>query len=189
MKVQIHFHFHHTRHWLLLRHKFQPHTKSDIEYNNANKFIYSVLVIKVHTNTGKAALQMLESTQNGYKTFSKIKEFNQDNTDMKTTYTTDDNMEKYPHISFTSNETWDPTAFDDPGEFDNAPLDMVTNLSTPIVNDYEDPLVDHSSQVCWKAHIANKASDLDKLQLCLGWSPLDRVKRTLDATTQYSRAV
>ena len=115
--------------------------------------------------------------------------FHSGNTYMKTSYPTDDNMDQYPHVIFTSDETWDPTAFDDPSDFDNDLLDSEIYLSTPLINDYGELIVDHCSQVCCKAHIANKAPDFVKLQPYLGWSPLDHVKRTLNTTTQYARAV
>ena len=49
---------------------FTPIDENDVEYKDANRFIYSVLVVKVHTNTGKTALRMYESSQNGYKVFA-----------------------------------------------------------------------------------------------------------------------
>ena len=55
-----------------------PNNDDNTEYNDANCFIYSVLVVKVHTNTGKAALCLYEDTQNGQKTFVTMQQVDED---------------------------------------------------------------------------------------------------------------
>ena len=102
---------------------------------------------------------------------------------MKTPYPTDDNMDAYPHIIFTSNEPWDPTVYYHPSDFDEDPLNCKTDLSTPEVTRYGENIVDLCACICYKSHVANQHPDIDQLHPYLRWTPFEHVKHTLDATT------
>ena len=66
---------------------------------------------------------------------------------MQAEYPTDDNMDNYPHIIFTSDTHWDPSAYDNPAIYDP---DGEVDLSTPVVNDYGELVVAHvtTNDVC-----------------------------------------
>ena len=92
----------------------------------------------------------------------------------------DSELDDYPHVMFTSDMPWDPRVLDDSDDeisTDGIPID-------PLVNQYGEVLDRYGhNQV-----ISKHNPDLEGLRPYLGWTPLNRIKRTLEATTQYARA-
>jgi hypothetical protein len=92
-------------------------------------------------------------------------------------------LESYPHVIFTSDMPWDPTIFDDDAE----DHDLLGDDPLPL-----DPLVNQFGEVIERvaqAQVIHKHSpNLEAMRPYFGWTPLDRIKHTLDATTQFARA-
>ena len=91
-------------------------------------------------------------------------------------------LDSYPHVMFTSDMPWDPTFFDDDDDDNFEVTDPV-----PIddrVNQFGE-LLGREAQ----AQVVNKHTpNLDAMRPFFGWTPLDRIQRTLDVTTQFARA-
>ena len=127
---------------------------------------------------------------------------------------TDADMASFPHVFFCSDSPWDPSYLD--GEFDatesRLPAEALAcrESNDPHLNDYGgivchttviDRLVETCSYYACSAFtiaatllsafpqtIVHKLPDLNSLRPHFGWVPTDRIKATLDATTQYYHA-
>ena len=114
---------------------------------------------------------------------------------------TNHELDQYPHVMFTSDLPWNPTCLDgeavidDPSETDAIPVSYIpddtrVNVYGEILLDDHDATVDHAI-ITVKANAAkltNKAPDYNVLRPYFGWTPIDRIKKTLLATTQFARA-
>ena len=118
----------------------------------------------------------------------------------------DDEYSSLPHVFMTSDVPWDPTSLDN--EFDdadiNCPMPDDFAFIDPRINDYGEimpPLLDHdlyvdqcirtvrALQVTASKHaVKPKGPTLEALRPHFGWVPLDRIKKTLENTTQFFRA-
>jgi len=95
-------------------------------------------------------------------------------------------MEHYPQVVFTSDMSWVPNLFDDD---DDMPIE-VTGPVPPTdgrVNQYGDFLGREHREAYGQA-VTRHTPNLDVMRPYFGWTPLDRIQRTLDVTTQYARA-
>ena len=127
---------------------------------------------------------------------------------------TDADMASFPHVFFCSDSPWDPSYLD--GEFDatesELPADALAchESNDPHHDDYggivcHTTVIDHLVETCsyytcsaftiaatmlsaFPQTIVPKLPDLNSLPPHFGWVPTDRIKATLDATTQYYRA-
>ena len=98
----------------------------------------------------------------------------------------DQEMENYPHVVFTSDMSWDPNLFDDD---DDVPIE-VTDPVPPTdgrVNQYGEFLGREHREAYGQA-VTCHTPNLDVMRPYFGWTPLDRIQRTLDVTTQYAHA-
>ena len=90
----------------------------------------------------------------------------------------DEELEKYDHVIFTSDAEWDPTSLDcevDEKEF----ADGVSNSF--------DSQGDETREVNQKL-VTQKEPDAQALRPNFGWLPVKRIQATLKATTQWFRA-
>ena len=108
------------------------------------------------------------------------------------TVPTDDDLDRYPHVFFTSDTPWDPSVLDQ--EFSAPDFDMP---STALARrDTLDGRVDafgelryaHQAISAFPQTVRPRLPDLDFLKPHFMWVPNERIKATLDATTQYYRA-
>ena len=119
---------------------------------------------------------------------------------------TDDDLSTYPHVFFTSDMPWDPTTLDNEYDLatwhDNNDSDEDTDLDL-WVNDYGEYLHGHQNSydtdnipmlrsyrtlVQHQQQVQCLDRDLELLRPNFAWCPVERIRRTLDATTQYARA-
>ena len=116
---------------------------------------------------------------------------------------TEDEIDTLPHVMFTSDLPWDPSILDN--EFEECEYDACV---PPEDSYFLDPRVDafgmlpdHESYVdyCLRevhlhrlANPARKVSvespDLNRMRPNFGWLPVDRIRKTIEATTQFYRA-
>ena len=127
---------------------------------------------------------------------------------------TDADMASFPHVFFCSDSPWDPSYLD--GEFDATESELPAEAlarresNDPRLDDYggivcHTTVIDHLVETCsyytcsaftiaattlsaFPQTIVPKLPDLNSLQPHFGWVPTNRIKVTLDATTQYCRA-
>ena len=127
---------------------------------------------------------------------------------------TDADMASFPHVFFCSDSPWDPSYLD--GEFDatksELPAEALAHCESndPRLDDYggivcHTTVIDRLVETCsyytcsaftiaatmlsaFPQTIVPKLPDLNSLQPHFGWVPTDRIKVTLDATTQYYHA-
>ena len=127
---------------------------------------------------------------------------------------TDADMASFPHVFFCSDSPWDPSYLD--GEFDatesKLPAEALARRESndPRLDDYgwtvcHTTVIDRLVETCsyytcsaftiaatmlsaFPQTIVPKLPDLNSLRPHFGWVPTDRIKATLDATTQYYRA-
>ena len=90
----------------------------------------------------------------------------------------DEELEKYPQVTFTSDAEWDPSSLD--CEVDEK--EFVEGLS-----DSFDSQGDETREVNNKI-VTPKEPDAEKLRPNFGWLPEKRIKATLKATTQWFKA-
>jgi len=126
----------------------------------------------------------------------------------------DEEMDLYPHVFFCSDTPWDPTVLDN--DFDTELFDLPQ--AAEVRRHLTDPRVDafgniqsHEAHVdsllttvallartafamtvatlsAFPSRVLPRMPDLDALRPNFGWVPTDRIKATLEATTQYYRA-
>jgi hypothetical protein len=116
---------------------------------------------------------------------------------------TDEELRQLPHIILTSDAVWDPSTLDD--EFSceeisqDASFDATALNLDPRVNatgKYTGNLQDDIDLILADCHQTRTASntvtvakpDLELLRPFFGWVPVDRIKKTIDFTTQFARA-
>ncbi len=109
---------------------------------------------------------------------------------------TDKELVDLPHVLFTSDIDWDPSNFDIPdhheieGHDDNPTqsldLDDCVTPTRDIVNRIDE--VDLCARKICTQQVHRRLPDLEKLRPCFGWAPTDRIRHTLEHTTQYARA-
>ena len=87
---------------------------------------------------------------------------------------TKDEMESLPVFDVTSGMPWHPQT--DENELYGAPVTM--KLEYYHANDE----IYHNNKT-----ITNPTADLEHVQRCLGWKPMDVIKKTLEATTQLAQ--
>ena len=105
---------------------------------------------------------------------------------------TDSDLEKLPHIVFTSDIDWDPSALDCDFDLDKDWADI------PHIDDIYDNLAFDEFGNYNNRHVSNlesgspfvkeKPPDLELLGPKFGWAPLDTIAKTLKATTQFARS-
>jgi hypothetical protein len=116
---------------------------------------------------------------------------------------TDEELEAYPHVNFTSDMPWEPQVFDN--KYDVTDLDLSEdNLAKaeyhPALNDYgeiswyddDDPelytMCTAVAKVCGNKHIVGtKQHDPKRLAPNFAFVPEERILKTIEYTTQYAR--
>jgi hypothetical protein len=117
---------------------------------------------------------------------------------------TDEELQQLPHITIlTSDVVWDPSTLDDEfsfeeisqdAPFDAAVLDLDPRVTasgeyTGNLQDYIDMILADCHQTRTVSHTVTVAQpDLELLRPFFGWMPVDRIKKTIESTTQYARA-
>jgi hypothetical protein len=116
---------------------------------------------------------------------------------------TDEELQQLPHIILTSDAVWDPSTLDDEFSFEeisqDAPFDATALDLDPRVNatgEYTGNLQDDIDLILADCHQTRTVSntvtvakpDLELLRPFFGWVPVDRIKKTIDSTTQFARA-
>ena len=120
---------------------------------------------------------------------------------MDITYPTDDDMELYPHVFFTKDDAWDPTIIDDEYESEVSETEEDELTYNSEVNDYGELTGDierdidvlllevHSTRVANDREVITQKPKFEALRPNFGWISVERLKKTLAATTQYARAM
>ena len=116
---------------------------------------------------------------------------------------TDNKLRSLPHILMTSDAVWDPSCLDDEFTCDELAQDTTVDQNSldldPRVTDfggYTGNLQDDINLIladCRQmraiSHTVSVAQpNLELLRPLFGWVPVDRIKKTLESTTQFSRA-
>ncbi len=119
---------------------------------------------------------------------------------------TDEELKQLPHIILTSDAVWDPACLDDefsPDEIaqDAPSLDLDPRVTA--TGEYTGNLQDdidlilaecrqNSADCCETRSVSHTVTtaqpDLELLRPFFGWMPIDRIKKTIAATTQFARA-
>jgi hypothetical protein len=116
---------------------------------------------------------------------------------------TDKELRQLPHIILTSDAAWDPSTLDD--EFSceeisqDAPFDVTALNLDPRVNvtgEYTGNLQDDIDLILADCHQTRTVSntvtvakpDFELVRPFFGWVPVDRIKKTIDSTTQFAWA-
>ena len=101
---------------------------------------------------------------------------------------TDEELDTLPHVFMTSDSPWDPSVMDCEFNADGVALPAIASerrtaaLNGPIA-DSGTVILSHPQSVKTKL-----IENLDSLRPNFGWAPLERIKKTLEGTTQYYRA-
>ena len=108
---------------------------------------------------------------------------------------TDHQIDMLPHVMFTSDVPWDPSSLDDEYEpEDNIPSDDLSlpDYHTYDINDYGELVPDarlgHQTQLTMPRSVQPKQHDFNRLKPNFAFVPVERIKHTLEHTTQYARA-
>jgi hypothetical protein len=130
---------------------------------------------------------------------------------------TDDEFDTLPHIILTSDDTWDPRALDDEFSITDLILDAPAQLEgqdagvAPIgeytgnIDEDIDLIIHHCrvehgerelehgtvellEQRINQRSLSTAAPNLELIRPNFGWLPLERIKKTIKATTQFARA-
>ena len=97
---------------------------------------------------------------------------------------TDEDMDTYPHVFFTSDMPWDPTILDD----DDNDIEITDPVPTDTrVNQFGE-YIGHDHREANNQAITRHTPNLDAKRPYFLWTPLERIQRTLDVTTQFARA-
>ena len=117
---------------------------------------------------------------------------------MSTSKPTEEDMVNYPHVVFTSDQTWDPSSVDaDSPSPDDLPDPDSSMQAEELdgIDDYphaDQPRMWHGFE---SSAIRNHTSNPTRTKYNparyrpnLGWVGIERVKRTLDHTTQFARS-
>ena len=83
---------------------------------------------------------------------------------------------KHPHITFTSDNTWDPDSLDQEAE------DLFFDAHDDTVHQA------YVAQAQAPRKILPKSPDFDRLRPYFNWASVDKIKLTLENTTQWFRA-
>ena len=110
---------------------------------------------------------------------------------------TDQELENIPHVLFTSDMPWNPNIFDSPAA-SNA--DMIHDLlpdpfkeqdsrvgPTGDLNDRHAE-IDHCLLMVRAGQVQRRTPDIEKLRPYFGWTPIERIRQTIENTTQFARA-
>ena len=108
---------------------------------------------------------------------------------------TDHQIDMLPHVMFTSDVPWDPSSLDDEYEpEDDIPSDDLSlpDYHTYDINDYGELVPDarlgHQTQLTMPRSVQPKQHDFNRLKPNFAFVPVERIKHTLEHTTQYARA-
>ena len=100
---------------------------------------------------------------------------------------TDLELESYPHVFFTSDNSWDPTSLDH--EYSVLDMENITDedhipsFESHLVNAYgEIPIFDVNF-----SQVTNSAHDFNRFRPYFGYVPSKRIQKTLDNSTQFCR--
>ncbi|HET7637806.1 MAG TPA: hypothetical protein VFK47_03615, partial [Ktedonobacteraceae bacterium] len=117
---------------------------------------------------------------------------------------TDFELENLPHVVLTSDDTWDPTVFDNevdpdswthevPPPYDDLRFNEVGEYNLRIRNldivSHLDHTVVYKELYAYKHEVKSKEPNYEDLRPNFGWAPIDVIKRTFAATTQLARNV
>jgi hypothetical protein len=120
---------------------------------------------------------------------------------MDITYPTEEEMETYPHVFFTKDDTWDPTVIDDEYDSELSEIEEDELTYNSEINDYGELTGDmerdidvlllevHSARVANESEVIKQKPKFEALRPNFGWISVERVKKTLAATTQYARGI
>ena len=120
---------------------------------------------------------------------------------------TDEELHTLPHVVLTSDEVWDPRVLDhefnlqDPTSWSDTMLDDLVDADHPIdprydatgsfvdviVNEHDMASIRQARQDAPGFTIKDKPPDYEAAKPCLGWAPMDIIKRTFLATTQRAK--
>jgi transposase InsO family protein len=110
-------------------------------------------------------------------------------------------LELYPHVYFTKDDVWDPSVRDDEYETEvsedeedkltyNSEVNDYGELTGDIERDIDVLLLQvHSARVANNQEVKAQKPKFEALRPNFGWISVERLKKTLAATTQYARAV
>jgi len=105
---------------------------------------------------------------------------------------TDDDLERYPHVFFTADTPWDPSVLDQEFSAPDFELPSVALARRDAldgrVDEYGELRYAHQTITAFPQTVRPRLPDLDFLKPHFMWVPNERIKATLDATTQYYRA-
>jgi Reverse transcriptase (RNA-dependent DNA polymerase) len=109
---------------------------------------------------------------------------------------TDNDMATYPHVTFTSDMPWDPHVLDDEYPVDQLPdtSDDTPSYRPDSLNDYGEIIeyqlhtrhIHPCIMVC-KTYVSSHPFNPQQLQPNFGFVPVERIRHTLDHTTQLAR--
>jgi hypothetical protein len=106
---------------------------------------------------------------------------------MDMTPPTDNELDAYPHVMFTSDQTWDPQVLDD----EYKASDLIIEDDDDVFAAYHaDSLNDYGELVSYASHrhiVQPKQHDFHRLKPNFGFVPVDRIQKTLEHTSQYAR--
>jgi Reverse transcriptase (RNA-dependent DNA polymerase) len=105
---------------------------------------------------------------------------------------TDNEMEAYPHVMFTSDMPWDPHVLDNELQASDITVadddDIMPTYHSDHLNDYGDLIQYHNNHLnIYKQSVAPKQHDFHRLQPNFAFIPVDRIKHTINNTTQFAR--
>jgi hypothetical protein len=95
-------------------------------------------------------------------------------------------MRSYPHVLFTSDMPWNPSDYDskqNTQDLDPSDLDLNPAYHADTLNNFGEITNYHINY----HHVQPKQLDFIRLQPNFGFIPVDRIKHTLQHTTQYAR--
>jgi hypothetical protein len=106
---------------------------------------------------------------------------------MDMTPPTDNELDSYPHVMFTSDLPWDPQILDDEFKATDIVIGEDDNIEAAYhhasLNDYGE-IISYASN---RHTVQPKQQDFNKLKPNFGFVPVDRIQKTLENTTQYAR--
>jgi hypothetical protein len=110
----------------------------------------------------------------------------------------DNEMDSYPHVFFTSDAPWDPSILDDEYESDDIELaehEVISSGYHPNLNDYgelfniePDDVYNFHVDIRQHKHVVQpKQHDFVRLAPNFGFAPAERIQHTIENTTQFAR--
>ena len=121
----------------------------------------------------------------------------------------DHELDTLPHVVLTSDMTWDPSVIDNeidpetwhdcadaPTPYDDLSFNAVGEYNHRVNSTYVDPADEYHDAVpeyrelyAFAHQVTPKEPDYEALRPMFAWAPIDVIKRTFAATTQYARNV